>query len=130
VWDLSARNATAELQHWLQGLHVAYSQDGNSLMTLWTDGVVRVYEPTLMKLSFAINVGGIPDAVGITANADRLALVQGKIISLWRLERSPETRRVNVNGFDHISSLAFSPDGRIVAIGTGVGRGGILALIE
>ena len=108
---------------------VAYSSDGNTVVTTSWDHKLRLWDTRTTKLK-AILTGhtGPVDAVVYSPDGKTIAAAAGlkdNTVRLWDAGTG-ETRAV-LTGYIHISSVAYSPDGKTLAT-SGDSRGNSLQL--
>jgi WD40 repeat protein/peroxiredoxin len=121
LWDLSAEPGPTVLRHGHEVGSLAYSPDGRLLASGDFSGAVNLWNATTGKKIATLrghsgNVGTLsfsPDGKTLVSAA---LIGNGRIVKLWDVN-SRQTERQWIE--DLASCSAFSPDGRLLAIGTG-----------
>ncbi|HEV3261095.1 MAG TPA: WD40 repeat domain-containing protein [Gemmataceae bacterium] len=108
-----ARLGTVRLRH-NGALAISFSQDGKRLISAWA-GAIRFWDATtgqelqhfdLPRCSY--------DLIALSADAKTAALCDGETIAIWDLRAAKELHRLR-NAHPYVPSIAFSPDGRLLA---------------
>jgi WD40 repeat protein len=98
---------------------VAFSPDGSLLASCGVDGVVRLWEVATGKLQRVLrgHVGGVP-RLAFSPDGKLLATAghNDRSVRLWDVATGWQLRELLQD--DHVHSVAFSADGRSLAIGT------------
>ncbi|BBH63849.1 hypothetical protein ACTI_05340 [Actinoplanes sp. OR16] len=128
-WDLS--DPAAPVRHDGLKLHtgridaISLSQDGRTLVVVGSDNVVTLFDMARpsepVPLATFADPGDPVWALGLSADARTLAIGHstGKT-TLWDLtDRSKPAKLTELALRDMMSSIAFSPDGRTMAVGEG-----------
>ena len=116
-------------------LAVAYSPDGKTIAASASDGAIRRWDARSGERMGTPLSGGEPapgnSALDLAFSPDGRELAaafaslgeQGGIAVVWRLADGKELYRVNIDDrYGRGSSVAFSPDGRLLATGGGSGE--------
>jgi len=128
LWD----TATGQASRTLRGpkgaiVSVAFSPDGKSLGLGSSDGTVRLLDAASTKEILSLQgQHGTVHAVAFSADGKTLAAGSGNTLRLWQATTGKELRTIkgseplpgNFGGFSivpQISSVAFSPDGMVIA---------------
>jgi WD40 repeat protein len=116
LWDLSTGTQRATLKGHSHSVHsIALAADGKTLASASRDGAIKLWDLVTLKEQFSLKVppfGGI--CVAITADCRTLAAGTGaKGVLLWDLEN----RRERAFRTEGVRSVAFTPDGRALAVG-------------
>ena len=119
-WQPLTHSALKTLRGHLKGvISVAFSQDGEQLVTASRDGTAKVWEAASGKnlLTLAGHTGAIMSA---EFSPDRRRIVTGsadRIAKVWEAASGRELRTLEGHG-DHVRSVAFSPDGQWIVTGS------------
>ncbi|HZX39219.1 MAG TPA: WD40 repeat domain-containing protein, partial [Streptomyces sp.] len=111
-------------------LNVAFSSDGDVLATSQTKGGVQLWDVSRANTpdkAKHIEPGGISAAIAFHPRSRLLAAQTEQALTLWDVADPAKPRRLAERGLPEgqTYSLAFSPDGRVLAAG---GEGGRLRL--
>lgn len=116
IWDLSSGRPTRRLAgHDGKLTALAFSPDGALLATVGDDKIARVWDPAAGDVVRAMNghAGAIRD-VAFSPDGTLLATA-GYVVKLWSIESGEQIRQIDFNA----ATLAFSPDGAHLALGSG-----------
>ncbi len=112
---------------------VAFSPDGKVLTAEDTAGVVYLWDPVSRQLTFTIGAPADPYSYGLVISPDSqtLATLQNSgardQVYLWNIATNRSFVIVTNPGDSPVSSVAFSPDGKTIAIS---GLNGKTALLD
>jgi WD40 repeat protein len=97
----------------------SYHPDGKILATAGSEGVVRLWDVEALKEK-PFPPGHLREVTALAFNADRTSLLSGSpdgTARLWDLKTGKERLRLQWPEHYWISSVAFSPDGTVLAVG-------------
>jgi WD40 repeat protein/serine/threonine protein kinase len=124
IWDVAQRRCARVLRGSRdEVLGLALSPDGTTLASGGKDGVVAFWstvpapEEVQPKLVLTEEKRKIPIAAAFDPAGDTLALVRGGIVRLHELPSLKETSSIPALG-TNVRSLAYSPDGKLLATGS------------
>jgi WD40 repeat protein len=114
VWDV----ATSNLLMTVEGVEsVAFSRDGQRIITGCGDSCSRVWEVATERQSLTLRSGGDQWAVAFSQDGRQIATCDGGTAKVWEPSTHPE--RIVLSGHSHaVNAVAFSPDGRRVVTGS------------
>lgn len=95
---------------------LVYTQDGQHLVTANTAGQIRTFDVSSKEVAHETELpekAGV-DALAISPDGQSLAVTTGRKLYLWRwlAEEAPQ----EVEGFERVTAVAFSPDGLLLAV--------------
>ena len=102
---------------------VAFSPDGRYLATGDTDGDVGLWEVSSGDNIYYKGLGGSVEGVAFSPDGSRLAADGNDgspYVALLDVSRETELQRTSVDDAENVRAVAYSPDGRYVAIGADV----------
>ncbi len=112
--ELVAIFGDSRLKHWAAIRSVSYSGDGKTLVTGSEDGTVCLWDPVTGKLRWSVEGG----AHSLSNDGKLLATgCDDKTVKLWDAESGRLLLTLDKQA-DKIGSLAFSPDGQLLAVAT------------
>jgi hypothetical protein len=120
LWDFDKRESRTTLRgHTGFVLSVAFSPNGNLLASGGSDRTVRIWNPTSNEQLALLKHPSSPRSLCFSSNGK--ILVAGcddgtGVIQLWETATWRERQSFKVKGF-HISSVALSQDGKLLAAG-------------
>jgi WD40 repeat protein len=129
VWSLRRHTALAIEGHAIPGANgpVLYSalftHDGRSLVVVGSNGV-RVFDARTAAVLRTLPVTGSAGAIALSPDGSQLAVASvsiaqgGGVVSLWSTRTWRQTSTVALITQRTITAVAFSPDGKNLAIGT------------
>jgi WD40 repeat protein/tetratricopeptide (TPR) repeat protein/tRNA A-37 threonylcarbamoyl transferase component Bud32 len=118
LWDLTARKAIGSpWPHPAAVVAVAFSPDGTMAVTA-SDRAVRLWETATGKRLHEFALTNVIAAVAYSPDGKRIAANDGFNTLLWDAKAKSRVGR-DLHHFDWVSSIAFSPDGRLVLTGGG-----------
>src|SRR5262249_12009720 len=133
--DLKWTRVTADEPEWLHPVAGAVSADGKRVLAAATDGAVTVWEREGRQLTPVVELKAFPRAgpdnacpVAAFSRAGdlvaRIHVAAGNMaVEIWDISRAkPVARGRPIELPRDASCLAFSPDGRRIAVGEGGGR--------
>jgi WD40 repeat protein len=115
----------SHLKHWAEVLRLSYSGDGKLLATGSADGTACLWEAATGKLlrSLEASAEGAVRSVALSGNGKLLATGgDDKTVRLWETATG---RLLWTSGpqADNVAAVAFSPDGRFLAVATDLAFG-------
>jgi WD40 repeat protein len=122
LWDVATGKERATLTgHDGPVLAVAYGLTGTPLATASGDGVVKLWDPTTGKArgSLKCNAGNV---MAFSRDGRMLAVAANRDIKLWDVttsSRATARERLSFREDWELFALAFSPDGKTLASGSG-----------
>ncbi|MEK6324284.1 MAG: WD40 repeat domain-containing protein [Acidobacteriota bacterium] len=121
IWDAqSGRHVATLIGHEGPVVACLYSPDGARLVSASRDQTLRIWDSTTHETTMTIRAGAGP-FVGCALSPDGrlIAAVTESILLAWNVETGDQIFRVD--GIESLSpSIAFSPCGRKVAVGSGI----------
>jgi WD40 repeat protein len=139
VWSLRRHTALAIEGQAVPGPNspildsAVFTHDGRSLVVVGSNGV-RVYDARTAALLRRLPVTGSASAIAISPDGSQLAVASvvigqgGGVVSLWSTRTWRQTATVALVTQRTITAVAFSPDGRNLAIGTQDGSASLLSV--
>jgi WD40 repeat protein len=117
LWDPSAYRPMVLSGHQSHVHKVAFAHDGRTVATGGLDGVVHLWDTATGKRQASLSREVPIEDLDFSPSADYLAVAYGEpVVRLWDLT----TRQPRNIPLDKLSmALAYSPDGSLLAIGTG-----------
>jgi WD40 repeat protein len=103
---------------------IAFSPDGDALVTGSADGRVRLWSPETGRAMDTLQAAG-SNLTALGFAGDRLVIANAETCAVWTLGRSWSLVRTIGSGdtnsplTDRVNAVAFSPDGRLLATGSG-----------
>jgi len=104
---------------------VASSPGGKTLAAAYRDGTIRLWDTASHRLVSTATWGGAADALAFAGNGKTLEVAGPTAVGTWNLAgRATITRQplAGVTGISGGRSAAFSPDGSMLATGSGEGN--------
>jgi hypothetical protein len=133
-WNATTGKSSADLGNMPASIaDVAFSPDGKVLTAEDTVGVVYLWDPVSRQLTFTIGKSADPYAydLAISPDSQTLATLQNSgardQVYLWNIATNRSFVIVTNPGDSPVSSVAFSPDGKTIAIS---GLNGKTALLD
>jgi WD40 repeat protein len=126
------REHKAELSSILQ--HIALSEDGKFLaMIVWdTLGLkdrkkkIEVLNPKTEERQLALDCSDDVSDICFNSDATLLAALGREFVELWDMKSGKMKLRITVKPF--VAKVAFSPDGKLLAIASGGSKNGIISI--
>jgi WD40 repeat protein len=139
LWDIAADEKINELENEAFVHDITYSADGSLLAVACDNGNVQIWDVTQGELLTVLEGHTDSSAIVVTFSPDGMLLASGgwdDKVRLWNVGTWEEVTTIETN----VASLAFSPDGSLLAIGRGwrqdtlllwdVARGEQLAVLD
>jgi WD40 repeat protein len=124
VWDVAAnREATSPEGHddWVYG--VAFTPDSRRLVSACRDGSVKVWDVATGKELLTLHGTAPVHGVSVSPDGRLIAAAERDGIRLWDAATGDERTRLT-GPRPYARAVAFSPEGRFVAVGFDFGAGG------
>ena len=125
LWDLPTRTRIGQFQHTTNsiGLSIAFSPDGKFLAAAGQDTVAQVWNVSERKMiwEFPKAKGGGDPTIAIHPSKPILA-VAWKDVRFWNLQNGSQIHLLTEPLDQHVQSVAFSPNGKWIALGMRSGR--------
>ena len=120
LWDMTARRETAVLPHEGWVLAAAFSADGNRLATFCKNAYLHLWDVATGRDLRRVAVGNVAlfqwgQLAAFSPGGEMLALGEGTTVYVWDVLRGTRLRVLDAGRTAHC--LAFSPNGRILAVG-------------
>ncbi len=104
---------------------LAYSPGGATLAAGYQDGTIRLWNLASHRLIAAASLGAVPVALAFTGGGATLEVAGSGAVGSWNLADQARIVLRPLAGQANALSVAFSPDGKMIATG---GRDGIIRL--
>jgi WD40 repeat protein len=119
VWDIDSKTQKQMLRgHTWEVTGVTVSPDGRYLASAAGDGLVKLWELATGKLVTNYRLGRpVPKRASFSPGGKQLAIAAGDVVRLAALPMGPFTERLTGSN-TRIDTLAVSPNGRLIALGT------------
>jgi len=120
TWDLTSGKARLKIEGQSQVWGLAFSPDGRTLASFHRDSRICLWDfnagAELHGLQLNVGYSSIP---AFSADGKRMAARGGGYILVWDVTTGEPVIRISVNDYDRNSggAVAFSPDGRLLALG-------------
>ena len=118
LWEVTTGGEGADL-HVQRLVHVSFAPDGKTLAASGEDGAVKLWSwgGAGWQERESINVGGWAPPIAFSANGKTLATVFENTVKLWDVATGKaHTQFLENTG--RVSSVAFSPDGKAMVLGS------------
>ncbi len=104
---------------------LAYSPAGRTLAAGYQDGTIRLWDIASHHLISTASLGAVPLALAFTGGGTTLEVADSDAAGSWNLANQARIALRPLAGLSNGDSVAFSPDGKMIATG---GRDGIIRL--
>jgi WD40 repeat protein len=120
IWDTTTWKPIKEF--WGENRYtmaVAYSSDGRSVASCGTDGIVKVWDTVSFKERLRADVSCRIMGVAFSPDSKSVLVAVNNGLRIWDLGSGKEaaSRKIADEG-ESLSRLCFSPDGKLLAIGS------------
>jgi WD40 repeat protein len=123
VWEAPTGRQALCLVHRPKAYSVFYLQQGAALASFGSDGLVRVWEAATGKEFYRISAEKAVWGLAAHPEGSEIAILYQTKVSIWDSLKREEMRRISRDGMQKLVTLTYSPDGRLLAIGSEVGIG-------
>jgi WD40 repeat protein len=130
-----ARLGSTRFRHvgWITA--IAYSPDGRELATGCIDGHLRMWDVATGRLSWKADVGALVTSVAISPDGHLVSAGGFRgwrggrtVVEVWKAASGETVHSFDIGAYG-ARAVAFSPDGKTLAIGTGVPGGGFMQIL-
>jgi WD40 repeat protein len=133
VWDKNSGEVIQTLSHGRNSgvVNVIFTPDGDNLISSEESGLVKFWKVRKdAKAQFTINTGAYSPSIALSTDGKFLAL-EGEDpnlgIQIWNIDTLQHLYTLDVHIYtDKVESMAFSPDGNMLAIGCGFQNGFVI----
>ncbi len=121
LWDVTTRTNTATLEghtDWVRS--VAFSPDGTTLASGSSDKTVKLWDVATRTNIATLEQASWSSSVDFSPDGTTLASTSGSRVELWDVATKEKIATLYPRTYDKsISSVSFSPDGAVLALGSG-----------